>query len=163
MLQTIAVLYMGLTAFIQLSIFLTRTPSFWWWYTKKTCVPWVGCSLVGGGWQMPQIGRWPLRNKAHHAGAGSEGALSRRSGPVQPCPQHLQLPSRPVPLQQRRTAPQHDAGRPRACLRGWLHVHFRLLVRCRLPCQRAGTAGIACVTSCIALGGGRFRPAGKQV
>ena len=45
--QTIACLYLGLTCFIQLSILLTRNPSFWWHFSKKG---WVGqgANKVGG-------------------------------------------------------------------------------------------------------------------
>ena len=35
--QTIACMYLGLTCFIQLSIMLTRNPSFWWHFSKKRC------------------------------------------------------------------------------------------------------------------------------
>jgi hypothetical protein len=38
-LQTVAVMYMALTAFIQFSILLTRNPSFWWHFGPKR---WVG-------------------------------------------------------------------------------------------------------------------------
>lgn len=34
--QTIACMYLGLTCFIQLSIMLTRNPSFWWHFSKKS-------------------------------------------------------------------------------------------------------------------------------
>eukprot|EP00887_Chlorella_sp_A99_P007731 scaffold20.g7731.t1 len=34
--QTVAVMYFGLTSFIQLSIFLTRNPSFWWHFSAKS-------------------------------------------------------------------------------------------------------------------------------
>lgn len=34
--QAVAVVFMGLVAIIQLNIVLTRTPSFWWWFTPST-------------------------------------------------------------------------------------------------------------------------------
>jgi H+-transporting ATPase len=44
--QTIACMYLGLTCFIQLSILLTRNPSFWWHFSKKSA-PRPSLVLVG--------------------------------------------------------------------------------------------------------------------